>query len=153
MNTTPGRSYESRDLPAPCQQPGACNDPECQRLIAASHRISEQEFLDRTVPPGAHDGKVISAREIRGLLAGVDCSLLHIAIDTNVPTNDDIRLDLVHSDIVTYSIAMFRGILQDDPDDFSFFKGVKANGDDDILFSVSFPDNPVRFYDLSDTET
>lgn len=148
---------------------GDCNDPNFQMLIAGVHRISQWNFNSwtRNYNPNNVAGKTFSTAYILYLLKDVNCDSWDIEVgpphDDNEgmdDTNEDIELHVSPSFMVTYSIALFRGIIKFfQPDQFTFYKARKTETHFDIIFKAEkfvngLNEDPVVVYfgDVSETQ-
>lgn len=153
---------------------GDCNDPNFQIFIAGAHRISKWNFDSWTRNYNPHNllGKTFSKEHILSLIQNVDGCSMHIEVgppeDQNdcyhnegLPdTNEDIELNIASPIIVTYSIALFRGIINFfQPDQFTFYKARKFETNFDIIFKAekfiggAVEDPTIVYYgDVSETQ-
>ncbi len=140
----------SGKLPPACNGVDPCNDVACQKAIAQTHEITEQDFQSRIIV-SAGPPKVLSAADVLGIIAGGLCGTDGLLLDPNVTINADLNpvAGSPNPNMVCYSFPFLKGILADGPDSFSFYVATSSSGGNDVVFSVAFAETPVCYYDQS----
>jgi hypothetical protein len=138
-----------KNLPPACDGVEPCTDQECQRAIAQTHIISQQDFLNRIIPQ-AGPPKVISATNIQDLLDSGNCSKDAITFDATVESNQDLEpiVKSAGGNYICYSFPLFKGILSQSATAFSFYLATGGSGRD-VIFKVDFSGQPTEYYDTS----
>lgn len=137
------------NLPPACNGVDPCTDQECQRAIAQTHIISEQDFSSRIIPQ-AGQPKVLSATNMQDLVDSAHCGKDAIAFDPTVEANQDLQpmVQSVRANYINYSIPLFKGILSNSPTAFSYYLATGASGRD-VIFKVDFTNQATQYYDTS----
>lgn len=141
--------YSLFTLPPACDGVNPCTDQGCQRAIADTHIISEQEFQSRILDE-AGEPKVIAASDMQRILDAGSCGADVIVFDQNVATNAELSPHPAPQagGKIAYSYPMLKGILSLQPETFSYYIASGSAGRD-VIFKVEFAEEPVRFYDRS----
>jgi hypothetical protein len=142
-------NHSMKNLPPACNGVDPCTDLECQRAIAQTHVISEQDFQTRIITQ-AGPPKVLSATNIQDLLDSGNCSKDAIAFDASVESNQDLDpiVRSAGSNYINYSFPLFKGILSQSATAFSFYLATGGSGRD-VIFKVDFSSQPAEYYDIS----
>jgi hypothetical protein len=135
MNGSSGNNCSDRD---------SCSNPDCQREIARQHYITKDEleamvndfFGSDPIP----EPLVMPASDLAAML-DVDCreNRVDFTIPENTSTQQDITVEVkpgyeppVYG--MSYSIAHFKGVLLDDPDEVHFYKARNTAGETTLVF-------------------
>jgi hypothetical protein len=143
-------NYSNSNLPPACNGVDPCTDQACQQAIAATHIISEQEFQNRIIQ-SAGQPRMLTASDMQDIINAGTCGSDMIVLDQNVEYNADLNPAVSTSagGLVAYSFPMFKGILSQNPESFSFYLATATEGRD-VIFSVSFGGGASdQFYDNS----
>ncbi len=144
----------------PCFDAENCNDPDCQEAILAAHEITSTAFNTMVT---AYFGtnpvpspKVIYGSDLYEMVGDVDCDSNRIVyvIPATVNTQQDISISVVSGYAaltpLTYSIALFRGMLLKLPDEIHFYKAKNASGMPRLAYKIIKASSVIGIGNLSD---
>lgn len=141
--------YSSLALPPACTGVDPCNNVACQVAIAETHLITQEEFQGRILDE-AGEPKVISAVDMLNIMNGGTCSADVIIFDQNVALSAELNPAPAPEPgkYVAYSYLLFKGILSQGAETFSYYIA-SGNTGRDVIFQVDFAEQPTRYYDDS----
>jgi len=144
-------ALSSAALPAACTGVDPCTDIACQQAIAQTHEITEQDFQSRIIL-SAGPPKELSAAEIQGIIDGGLCGTDALLLDPRVPVNAALNpvTGPYNPAVVAYSLPLFKGILSENAERFSFYVATGGSKGRDVIFAVASGGAVDRYFDFSD---
>lgn len=124
-----------------------CQDPDCRKQIAAFHSITEERFSHAVVSTNvlrSYENAELGALRnvIENAVCGEKVGIMH---DGTIKMGES-------NTICAYSVALLRGIFDQNPARIEVYAGNNAmNGKEDRLLRVMV-NGVVKFYDMSDSQ-
>ncbi|MBS1614539.1 MAG: hypothetical protein JST06_00290 [Bacteroidetes bacterium] len=143
-------SSQGLAIPPSCKGVDPCTNVACQQALVKEHEITETDFQSRLIQ-SAGAPKVMTATEIQSIMDGGTCGTDGLRFDQNVQTNAELNPIAAPYDpaFVYYSFPFLKGVFLDNPDSFSFYLATGGSLGRDVIFSVTYLNATMSFFDCS----